>query len=197
MSSSQVFLEVSVVPVLDIFHRKLKNVMWKLLIALMASGCALGHSTGADKPATVTGGGSAPVSASVTAMWGAVDEPVLSGEKPLTFMIFFRGKEGWYHRTWRFSHKYNADPFLMVYASELTTLKAEVNRTVRTLSTFGKVFNLTTANVVLVDHVDRPGKEVTVGVAHVDLTVPEEARPAHWILEQYESIRSQVISDGR
>jgi hypothetical protein len=127
-------------------------------------------------------------------MFGAVDELVPPGKKPLTFMIYFRGKDGWHERKWKSNQEWNADPFLMEFASDAATLRITVDRSSRQLAVFSRQVDLATANVVLVDHVDLPGKEIVTELGRVDLVMPEDANPALWVLENYDSIRAKVLS---
>src|SRR5438132_1547689 len=71
----------------------------------------------ADKPTRVSGGGGFPLTPSVTSMYGAVDELVTPGKKPLTFMIYFRGKQGWHDREWKVDERWHSNPFLIEFAS--------------------------------------------------------------------------------
>lgn len=141
----------------------------------------------------VTGGGGFPLTPAVTSMWGMVDEPVAPGKKRLTFMIYFRGTDGWHQRKWSSNQQLKDDPFVIEFASDLTTLRAVVDRRARTLTVFGSHCDLSKGNVLLIENVDHPGHEVVVTLGYVELVVPEEANPAIWLLQNDEAIRAKVI----
>jgi hypothetical protein len=82
----------------------------------------------------------------------------------------------------------------MEFASDAATLRITVDRSSRQLAVFSRQVDLATANVVLVDHVDLPGKEIVTELGRVDLVMPEDANPALWVLENYDSIRAKVLS---
>ena len=126
-------------------------------------------------------------------MFGAVEELVSPGKKPFTFVIYFRGKDGWHEREWKSKQEWNADPFFVEFVSDAVTLRATVNRSSRELTVFGRQVDLASANVVFVDHVDQPGKEVVTELGRVDLVMPEDANPALWVLQHNDSIRAQVL----
>ena len=165
--------------------------------ALFALFAAVLLSSASDKPVRVSGGGGFPLTPSVTSIWGAVDELVTPGKKPLTFMIYFRGDSGWHERKWESKQQWKPKPFFIEFTCDLTTLRAEVDPSSHTLTLFGHQVDLAMANVVLVDHVDRPSKEVVSALGRVDLVIPEDANPAVWVLQQNESIRSKVIESGQ
>ncbi|MBW8876922.1 MAG: hypothetical protein JF614_18310 [Acidobacteria bacterium] len=168
-----------------------------LLLGVIIATVAAVASWSADRPVRMSGGGGFPLTASVTSMWGAVDELVVPGQKPLTFIIYFRGDDGWHNRKWESKQQWNSKPFFIEFSCDLVTLRAEVDPTTHMLSVFGHSIDLAKVNVVLVEHVDRPGEEIITSLGRVNLVSPEESNPAAWVLENNEAIRSRVIGTGK
>ncbi len=145
------------------------------------------------KSTLMSGSGGFPLTASVTSLWGAVDEVASEGKKTLSFMIYYRGAEGWHKRKWSMSSDWYGHPFFAEFKSDVATLRAEVDRSGRILKVLDQSIDLSKANVVFVDHVDQPGSEVVTVLGHINLSVPADANPALWVLQQNESIRTSVL----
>lgn len=166
----------------------------QLLAIFVAAQCLVVLAAGpSDESRRVSGGGGFALSSSVTSMWGAVDETAPPGKKLLSFAIYFRGTTGWHDRKWESDLQFDADPFSIEFRSDLTALRAEVDRTTRTLTVLGRQIDLGNGNVILVDHVDRPGEEVVSILGEFDLSTPEDANPALWLLQQNQELMSRVL----
>jgi len=175
---------------MSVFSRR-----WLAAAVVLAIGAVLVRA--ADKPVRVSGGGGFPLTASVTSMWGAVDELTTPGSKPLTFMIYFRGDPGWHDRKWNSKQQFQAEPYFIEFSCELTTLRADVDLPSRSLTVFGQKIDLAVANVVLVDRVDHPGEEVVTTLGRFDLRFPEEANPAVWLLKTHDELRARVLVSSK
>jgi hypothetical protein len=143
-------------------------------------------------PKTVTGHGGFPLTETVTSMWGAIDEPVTEGDKPLTFMIYFRGRPGWHKGKWGMDVRTSDEPAVIQFKGPVV-LRAEFSRKAGTLTVFGHQVKVASANVLLVDRVDEPGNEMVVELGRVSLHTPPESNPAEYVLQQTESIRKAVL----
>jgi hypothetical protein len=147
---------------------------------------------GEPTPPTVTGVGGSPVSPSVTSMWAAIDEPAASGEKPYTFIVYFRGAKDWQAGSWKTNVRADDEPAVIEFASDAVTLHAEYSRRGGVLRLFRAEVPVVRTNVVVVDDVDRVGSEKVVELAKVDLHVPADANPALWLLERSPVVRKAL-----
>jgi hypothetical protein len=144
-----------------------------------------------------SGSGGFPLTDSVTSLWGAVDESATPTEKTPSFMIYYRGAERWHKRKWSVSSDWYGRPFVAEFKSDVAQLRAEVDRSTRVLTVLNQRIDLSKSNVVYVDHVDQPGKEVVNVLGHVSLTMPADVNPAVWVLQQNGSIRTSVLGPDR
>jgi hypothetical protein len=177
------------------------NLAWACSV-VFAAAALVAQAAGAPAPAPaapklMSGSGGFPLTGSITSLWGAVDEVAIPNEKALSFMIYYRGAEGWHKRKWAMSSDWYGHPYFTEFKCDLATLRAEVNRSTRVLTVLNQTIDLSKANVVYVGHADQPGSEVVTVLGHVNLTVPADANPALWVLQQNESIRTSVLGPER
>lgn len=154
-----------------------------------------GLSSAQEKIPTVTGGGGFPLTPSVTSMWAAVDETAVEGKQPLTFMIYFSGAAGWHKRKWNSQQKLDSNPAVLEFSCDLTKLRAEFDRKKRTVSIFGKRFNVDSTNIILIENVDKPKSENVLGITHLRLEPHEQENPAVWVLQKNAKAHSMVLKD--
>jgi hypothetical protein len=169
---------------------KLRSTM--LVVACLMTGWPSVLGAG-EKPKTMSGHGGFPLTDTVSSMWGAIDEPVAEGDKPLTFIIYFRGRPGWHDRKWTMNVRTGDEPAVIEFKSDPVVLHAEYTRKTGTLSLFGRQVKVATTNVVLVDHIDEPGKEAVFELGRVSLHVPPDSNPAIYVLKQSDAIRIRVL----
>jgi hypothetical protein len=148
---------------------------------------------GKSKSQAVTGGGGSPLTSKVTSMWAAVNEEAISGKQPLTYMIYFEGKEGWHKRKWASNQRLDSIPAVMEFSCDLTSLRALYYPKKRIVNIFGVDTKIDSANIILVRNVDLPGKEKVIKLGHVKIEPPEGANPAEWILELNPSFQFMVL----
>jgi hypothetical protein len=169
---------------------------------LVAGGLTVAQLAGtAPAPAPeaklASGSGGFPLTDAVTSLWGAVDELATPTQKTLSFMIYYRGSAGWHKRKWTTSAEWYGHPFMVEFKCDLATLRAEVDRSTRVLTVLNQEIDLSKSNVVYVDHIDQPGKELVNSLGHVDLTMPADANPTVWVLQQNDSVRTSVLGPER
>ena len=146
-----------------------------------------------EKPKTADGFGGYPLTDAVTAMWGAASEPPSETEKVLTFLIYFRGAAGWHEGKWQSNGSFSQEPAVVEFSKGPIVLHAQFSRKSGLLSLFRKDIPVSRANVVLVDHVDQPGKEVVSELGKVNLRVPSDANPAIYVVQHSREIETVLF----
>jgi hypothetical protein len=164
---------------------------------MVASSIVLGGDTVSEKPRSGEGFGGYPLTDSVTSMWAAVSEPASDTEKILTFLIYFRGAPGWHQGKWRSNATINQDPAVVEFSKEGISLRAQFSWKSKMLSVFGKDIPITRANVVFVDQVDQPGKEIVQELGELDLRFPLDAIPAVYIVQHSKRIELALFGGAK
>jgi hypothetical protein len=176
---------------------RLPAPFFAVLSAALALGCARA-ARAPDAPNNsvlprVSGFGGFPLTAQLTSMWAALDERAAPGKKPLTFIVYFRGKPGWHERGWQSNFRPDQEPALVEFASDSILLRADYHRATRVVHLFRSDVDVSKANVVLVDHVDDPPGEVVVPLGRVSLEIPEDENPAVYVLQHSPDIRRALL----
>ncbi len=86
---------------------------------------------------------------------------------------------------------------MVEFSKGLIILHAQFSRKSGVLSLFRKDIPVSRANVVLVDHVDQPGKEVVTELGKVDLRVPSDANPAIYVVQHSREIELVLFGGAR
>jgi hypothetical protein len=128
-----------------------------------------------------SGYGGFPLTAELTSMWAAFEEPAVPGKQRLTFMIYFRGRPGWHEGRWQSRFRPDQDPGLVEFASDSIALHAEYRHSTGMVHLFRTDVDVSKANVILVDHVDDPGREVVIPLGRSWLEIPEGENAALYV----------------
>jgi len=146
-------------------------------------------------PIKANGHGGFPLTPAIASMWGAIDEGIQKCPQPFTFMIYFRGRDGWHSRKSTTDVRLEEDPAVIQFNVGGIVLRAEYKKETKILRLFGKDINTELANVILVDKIDQLGKEEVRQLGRADLCIPDGANPAVYVLEHSETLRSAVMGN--
>lgn len=136
--------------------------------------------------------GAFPVSDEVEAIWLVARKE--ADRKPVLFLVYLKGAAGWHRQktshTSSFSDKHTRITFFI--GDNLIIL--DYDAPARELQLFGRTFDTTRDNVVLVTGMGVPGRfPKVVGLGRHDLTVERDENPATVILQREASLRSTIL----
>lgn len=146
-------------------------------------------------PVKVNGHGGFPLTPAIASMWAAIDEGIQKCPQPLTFMIYFRGRDGWHSRKSTADVRLQEDPAVIQFDVGGIVLRAEYKKDAKILRLFGKEIDTELINVILVDKIDQLSQEEVRQLGRTDLCIPDGANPAVYVLEHSEAIRSVVLGN--